>query len=286
MKRTLLILLLSAGMMTIGFIAGGLIAAKLVVSSGDGLAGGATVAVYGIAGALIGLAGGILLGRRLQTKPLTVATVFAMATGVASIFFLIRTSTVTTQRAHEEAIAALPERDSNGVTIPPAVPAKGTPDSLLALVTAPPDSLPHYETKEYEYEESGITVYGSYYEWYLVGRPDGGRAWLRAQSVGRFMHLEQLIPNRLNYLTEAWDGQLRDAPSIGVAARPVPITRGRETPANVLEARRDETTLWFRVEILAESPCEGGMPGVVATGWIPAWGTGHKVTAWFYSRGC
>lgn len=286
MKRLLLILLLSVALIAIGFIAGALIAAKLVVSPGDGLAGSATVAVYGMIGALSGLAGGIVLGRSLRTRSLIVTTVIAVATGIAAILFVAWSSFAATQRTRETALADLPARSADGVTVPPPVPGPGTPDSLLALVTAPPDSLLYYETKEYDYEESAITVYGSYHEWYLVGRADGGRAWIRSQSLGRFMHLEQLIPNRLNYLTEAWDGHLRDAPGMGVVARSVPIARSRETPAHVLEARRDETTLWLRVEVLEASQCERATPGVVAAGWIPAWGTGHAVTAWYYSRGC
>jgi hypothetical protein len=242
--------------------------------------------VYGLAGALIGMVAGVVLGLGMQPRALPFAALGGVTSAVAAILIVTWTAVATQREREAAAIAALPARDAKGVTIPPPLPANGAADSLLALVTAPADSLPYYETKEYDYEEPAITVYGSYHEWYLVGRPDGRRAWIRAEAVGRFMHLEQLVPNRLNYLTQAWDGQLREEPGLAVLAAAVPIARGRETPANVLKARHDGTTLWFHVQVLDVSPCEGGTPRVVATGWIPAWGTDHEVTAWFYSRGC
>jgi hypothetical protein len=286
MKRLLLVLLLSTGLAIAGFAAGALLAARLAVAPGDGLAGSATVAVYGLVGALIGMVAGVVLGRRLQPPALPFAALGGAAAAAAASLVVGWTAIATQHEREGAATASLPASDANGVTIPPPVPAHGAPDSLIALIAAPADSLPSYETKEYDYEESAITVYGSYQEWYLVGRPDGGRAWIRSQALGRFMPLEQLVPNRLNYLTESWDGQLRGEPGIAVPATAAPVVRSRETPANVLEATHDGTTLWFRVEVFDASPCEGGTPRVIASGWIPAWGTDHGVTAWFYSRGC
>lgn len=155
-------------------------------------------------------------------------------------------------------------------------------------MTVPPESLSRFETREHAYEEESVTVYGQQGTWYLVGLREGGRAWMDLGAAGRYFPLEELVMNRLNWLTDAWDTRLREAPDLKAPAveAPVPREAGREVPAKVLEARRDGDMLWFKVEVLEQSPCEGGTPPVVASGWIPAWDQDGKPTAWFYSRGC
>ncbi|HEX9895121.1 MAG TPA: hypothetical protein VGA78_14415 [Gemmatimonadales bacterium] len=181
-----------------------------------------------------------------------------------------------------------PVLGADGKPIAPPLPAPGTLDSLQGLVVMPPESLPRFETREHGYEEESVVVYRRQGDWYLVGLRDGGRAWVSEHGLGAFYPLNQLVVNRLNWLTESWDTRLRQVPDLTAPAVEVDVPRARrqETPATVLEARPAGGTLWFRVEVLDTSPCEGGTPRVVATGWIPAWGSDGKPTAWFYSRGC
>jgi hypothetical protein len=184
-----------------------------------------------------------------------------------------------------DSVAAAPAAD----TVPPPLPVPGTPDSLIGLHTVPAELLAHYETREYEYESKAVAVYGVQGNWYLVQPAAGGRAWLPVGTPGRYIPIEELVVNGLNFLTEAWDREVLDAPAPDAAVQEVTApTRngGTDVPANVVEARRAGGTLWYRVEVLDKSPCTADTTRVLASGWIRAWGMGGKPAAWFYSRGC
>ena len=286
MHRLIFGTLAALGLGALGFALGGVLAAELLVSPGDGLAGGATVALSILAGAVAGLVAGILLAWRLAPATLRRTALLALLLGAASIG-LVAWQAVQRQAARAaEARAVAPAVAPAVQPVPPPLPPPDTAGSLLGLVIVPAASLPRFETREHAYEEEAVTVYGVQDGWYLVGLRDGGREWLDARAAERYLPLEELVVNRLNWLTEAWDGRLRDTPDLQSPSSPAPRPEGRETPANVLEARRAGGTLWLRVEVLERSPCEGGTPPVVASGWTPAWGPDGKPTAWFYSRGC
>jgi hypothetical protein len=177
---------------------------------------------------------------------------------------------------------------------PPPLPAPGTADSLMGLAVVPVESLPRFETRESQYEAPAVTVYGRRRDWFLVGLRGGGRDWLHSRSITRYHAIENLLQNRLNYLTESWDGRIRNSPDAAAPARtvavPAAMTQGgarRDVPANVVEASANESGVWLKVEVLDRSPCEGGdPPRVIATGWIPVWSRDGRPTAWFHSRGC
>jgi hypothetical protein len=294
MNRVVWGVLLSAGLAALGFLAGGIVGSRLLAHPGDGLAGSATVAVAALGGAVAGLLLGALLATRLTLPVLTRFALSALLAGVGGLGFVVWRGVREDQRSWTgSAVVGQPA----GPTAPtgpnpdvmPPLPAPGARDSLLGLVTVPPDSLARFETREHAYEEKSVTVYGQQGNWFLVGTKAGGRAWLHTLATGRFLRLEELVVNRLNWLTEAWDTRLRDTPDANAPAleADVPRAGGQEVPANVLESRYAGGTLWFRVEVQRDSPCEaGGSPPVIATGWIPAWGRDGKPTAWFYSRGC
>lgn len=166
----------------------------------------------------------------------------------------------------------------------------------LQLRAAPSDSADTLVTvtrwqdvlaEEVGYEEVALVIWRAADPWYLVATRDTIRGWIRMPDSATVFPLAELLPNRLNYLTAAWDGSVRPAPG-GRAAPVVGTQRDElgEAPAEVHEARLVDGALWLRVSVFAESPCEGVIPPrVVATGWIPAY-AGGKVTAWYYSRGC
>lgn len=284
MNRVVLGGLLALGLAAVGFAAGGMLAGKFLTNPGDGFAGPTTAAIGAFAGTLGGLILGALLAWRLPLAALTRSAILSVLVGVGGFGLLWWRATV--RQAEREVPSTLA---AESAAVMPPLPAPGTPDTLLGLVTVPPDSLDPFETKEHAYEEKAVTVYRRDGNWYLVGTSKGGRAWLHTSSTGRFFPLEELVVNRLNWLTEAWDTHLRDMPDLNAPAREAPMPRagGQEVPANVLESRTVGGVLWFRVEVQRDSPCEtGGTPPVIATGWIPAWGRDGKPTVWFYSRGC
>ncbi len=186
---------------------------------------------------------------------------------------------------------------------PPAPAALDTPpllteipagaDSLLGLLVTADSLLDRYATREYGYEERGLQVFGVHPRAYLVATRDSSqRVWIPATARDSLLPLAQLLLPRLNYLTLAWDGQLRLAASSSAALVPTASswrTVGPdrdETPARVLQTTTTNGQLWLEVEVLSSSGCDGEDPTVRATGWIPAWGAGRAPTAWFYSRGC
>jgi hypothetical protein len=142
--------------------------------------------------------------------------------------------------------------------------------------------------EEVGYEEVALVVWRIAEPWYLIATRDTVRGWVRRPDSSTVVPLAELLPNRLSYLTRAWDGTVRAAPGTGVATRVEGMARDEagETPADVHEARLVEGALWLRVSVFDQSPCEGVTPPrAVATGWIPAY-TGGAVTSWYYSRGC
>jgi hypothetical protein len=270
-----------------GFSAGGVLAVQLFIDPADGLAAGATVAASAIGGGIIGLAAGVIAALRMSADRLpraaATAAVAALASFVAVQFSNSGTAGRQVVRFEEPGSVPLPS-SSTEPTLPPA----GTRDSLIALAIARPEILAAHETREIDYEQPAITIYGESQGFYLVAPVSGGRAWVRASELGAIHRVEQLVQNRLNYLTGAWDGHVRATPDRAASAIPVAIERTEraEYPANVLNAHAGSDGIWLRVQILDASPCDGGEPRVIASGWIPMWGADGRPAAWFYSRGC
>jgi hypothetical protein len=140
-------------------------------------------------------------------------------------------------------------------------------------------------TMEYAYEEPGAIVLEQRGQWFRV-RLTVGSAWLEASANDEFHGLERLFENGLTYLTEAWSGQVATSP--GSAGRPAKFPRlAAGQPVRVRRASREKEGLWFFVEILSHSGCDGdGEPSVADQGWVPAYGKVDAPTIWFYSRGC
>jgi hypothetical protein len=140
-------------------------------------------------------------------------------------------------------------------------------------------------TMEYAYEEPGAVVLERRGKWFRV-RLNVGSAWLEASAQDKFYGLEQLFEDGLTYLTEAWSGQVAASP--GSVGRPAKFPRlAADQPVRVRRASREKEGLWFFVDIMSHSACEGvGEPTVADQGWVPAYGKADAPTIWFYSRGC
>jgi hypothetical protein len=290
MHRTIAGTLMALGLGLAGFGLGGVLGASLLTRPADGLAGSTTAALAALVGGVLGLLLGAGLGGRLARGRLVAGAVIGLLAGAAGMGLLAARGSEApeaTSGAEAGPAAERAESETRETGTPP--PPVGDPDSLIGLVLAPPESLPQFETLEHAYEERAVAVYGIRGPWYLVGRPGGGRSWLDARVTGRFFPLDELLVDRLNYLTTAWDRSVRATPGLNAPAQQLalPAGSGEEVPADVLESRRAGGTLWLRVSVLGKSPCDGGQaPPVLATGWIPAWGAGGKPAAWFFSRGC
>jgi hypothetical protein len=142
-----------------------------------------------------------------------------------------------------------------------------------------------FPTREYEYEAPAAIVLEQRGRWFRVRLPDGA-AWLRASQRDEFLPLERLLPDRLTYLTSAWDGRLAALP--GAVMTPVERSRpGADVHVRLVELRRVGDDLWVHVEVLSHSGCESAEePGVTARGWLPAHAPSGEPTIWFFSRGC
>lgn len=84
MRRALLGLALTLGMILLGFALGGLVAAEFLVSQGDSLAGAATVAMFCLGGAMAGLLAGIVMARRVSERALPRVAIMTLLLGCAS----------------------------------------------------------------------------------------------------------------------------------------------------------------------------------------------------------
>ena len=158
---------------------------------------------------------------------------------------------------------------------------EGLEVGVRALRAATVQELP---TKEYGYEEPGAIVLERRGKWFRV-RLTVGSAWLEASAQDTFYSVEQLFTDSPTYLTEAWTGQVAASP--GSAGRTAKSPRLARQPVRVRRAAREKDGLWFLVDIMSHSACDGdGEPTVADQGWVPAYGQADAPTIWFFSRGC
>lgn len=183
--------------------------------------------------------------------------------------------------------------DEPGASSPPPrlphspieVRAAPVADSEVIRVIGSPEDV---VTREYTYERKGAVVLEQRPEWYRVALPDDRTGWVSARAAGPWHPVDQLVVNRLSYLTAAWDGWVWPDPGAGIPVNThLKKSEGRhEYPANVLGTQDIGGTLWLRIEILSADPCDGGSPKVVHGGWAPAYSPEGELTVWFHSRGC
>lgn len=155
--------------------------------------------------------------------------------------------------------------------------------------------LSHFDFREYTYEGAAAIVLEQRGDWYAIGLREQPmtRGWVRADEVGEFLPLAQLLPNRLAFLNAHWDGHLWSQAAGGKrTARVSRLVEGHapdasdEHAVNILEVRSIGDGLWLHVETLDSSPCSGSTPQVVDRGWIPAYAASGELVAGYYSRGC
>jgi hypothetical protein len=144
-------------------------------------------------------------------------------------------------------------------------------------------------TLEFEYESPGVIAIDRRGLMFKIRLSGGQSAWVEAPQ-SRFMSYESLLEEftGVTFFTESFNGELRSAPGLTLANRPV--ARGNAgQPARVIETRRSGDRLWLHVEVLNHSLCDAGAKGppeTIANGWLPAHSASGEPTVWFSSRGC
>jgi len=144
-------------------------------------------------------------------------------------------------------------------------------------------------TREYEYEAPAAIVVDRRGQAFKIRLSGGRSAWVPSPP-SRFMPYESLLEEftGVTFFTDAFNGELRNAPGLTVANRPT----GRvsdDRPARVIETRRVGERLWLHVEVLNHSLCEAGAKGppeTIGRGWLLAHADNGEATVWFASRGC
>lgn len=146
-------------------------------------------------------------------------------------------------------------------------------------------TLEDLQTEEIGYEQEAALVFHRLPGWSQVKTLEGAPAWTADTKQSEYYPLEALLAKRLTYLTREWPGFLWPEPGAGIPVRAA--EQKRERPAVVVDSTRVADSLWLKVKIYREDPCQGGSSEKFTHGgWIPAWNAEGKRTVWFYSRGC
>lgn len=152
----------------------------------------------------------------------------------------------------------------------------------IPLVFDPPHSCPRgvLPVQEDGYEEFVLMVVERKDDWVRV-RLDRGTGWVHLSEGDKVVMYGELVVDRLAELTDAWDGHLYRAPGVGMRR-----LAERRNSTTVEDWRYVGAHLWFKVRILAESPCTTHSPRELARGWIRAYSANRQPTVMHFSRGC
>ena len=144
-------------------------------------------------------------------------------------------------------------------------------------------------TREFEYEAPAAIALDRRGLMFKIRLSGNRSAWVQAPAA-RFMSYESLLEEftGVTFFTEAFTGELRNAPALTVANRPT-ATAKPGLPARVIESRRVGDRLWLNVEVFNHSLClagANGPPETIARGWLLAYADNGEPAVWFSSRGC
>jgi len=142
------------------------------------------------------------------------------------------------------------------------------------------------ETRELAYESPAAVVYARDAGWYRLRLSSGEFAWLPAEYAGSYFAYDELPVRRLAYIRRPWHGFIWPEPGAGLPIRAGAAGTRREQPVEVRESRKIADSLWFRIEMLENNPCDGGASQSAFAGWVPAYRETGEPLIWYYSRGC
>ncbi|MCA9752022.1 MAG: hypothetical protein KC591_07510, partial [Gemmatimonadetes bacterium] len=153
------------------------------------------------------------------------------------------------------------------------VVVRAAPDAAAEEI-ARIDSYDGLVTREVDYEVPAAVVTARTNGWFRIRLASGDLGWVAPQEAGTWFPYDELLPRRLAYLNRHWDGFVWPDPGAGLPARSPRhgSTDRAEYAIDVHEATRLAGSLWFRIDVLSENPCEGGDPRPELSGWVPAYG--------------
>lgn len=155
-----------------------------------------------------------------------------------------------------------------------------------AELIARADGYEGLQARETGYETPAAVVYAHVGGWYKLRTADGVFGWLPPDYAGTFFPYADLPVRRLAYVPLPWHGFVWPSPGAGLPLRMLPPEGRQEQPVEILETSIVGDSIWFRVNLLPTSPCEGGETVQGTGGWVPAYREDGAPLAWFYSRGC
>lgn len=190
--------------------------------------------------------------------------------------------------AADESASADRDPDEDGLRLTGLV-RPGVELGTLRLYASPSHNAARIEgtgldlrQREVAYEEPALAVYGRRPGWLRLRLQSGVYVWAQATELGEFLPYRVVVSNRLNHLSDSWDGRLHQQP--GGAAQAVENTS--ESAVQLLELRRVDGRLWARVGLFRQSPCKGGDEAIAHEGWVPAHDVFGEPLLWYWSRGC
>jgi len=153
----------------------------------------------------------------------------------------------------------------------------------LPFVYQPQQSCPRgvLPVLEDDYEERVFVVVERSGRWVRI-RLDKGTGWILLSNRDELVLYEELVMGRLAELTRDWDGRIHSRPG-GRSRRLAGVSQPSVT---VEDSRRVDGKLWFRVRVLAESPCRAREPRELANGWVRGYSNQRQPTVRHFSRGC
>lgn len=143
-------------------------------------------------------------------------------------------------------------------------------------------------TDEYGYEEAGAVVLARRGDRFKIALQNGA-AWVEPMAGAEFHPLEDLILERLSFLTDAWNGMVCGDPGDSGSCREIGPWVDDSLNVTVLGHRETGERLWFEIEVPPRDRDSCGQPAPDVSpvrGWISAHHDNGEPAIWFYSRGC
>src|SRR5216684_4400660 len=146
-----------------------------------------------------------------------------------------------------------------------------------SVAECPRSDLP---VDEYSYEEKGFIVLEMVPGWVRI-RLVKGSGWIRREP-GSELHRYEDLGAAMGFLSNDWNGALFRAPN-GKSWKPKKAT---DRSIEMIDVKRLNGTLWFKVRLLERTPCSDKDPATVAVGWVRAYDAHGSPIVGYYPRGC
>jgi hypothetical protein len=153
--------------------------------------------------------------------------------------------------------------------------------------TSTDEELP---SEESDYEIAAAVVFERRARWFRIAAPSGS-GWIERTNDNDFLAYPRLLSQRLAYLRNDWDAQLRQGAGVGFPTVPLSPEWKQQIPdqigIEVAGLTRVGSEDWIHVQFVRERCGDTTVNKLEPVqGWLPAYRADGSTTAWFYSRGC